>query len=258
MARGAALITGASSGIGAEFAKLCAADGYDLILVARRAPRLRELADELAQRHGIAARIVAADLSDPLAPDTIFHTCSNDRVEILINNAGFGVHGRFTETNWHDEERLLRVNIEALVRLTKLFLPEMEKRRSGRVLNVASTAAFVPGPLMALYYASKSFVVSFSLALANEMSGTGVSVTVLSPGPTRTEFDAAAGISGSRLFQGPVMSATAVAREGYVAMMAGKAEHIAGARNRWMIRSTKLAPRTVLAGLARRLNSSVQ
>jgi uncharacterized protein len=150
------------------------------------------------------------------------------------------------------------VNVEALVRLTKLFLPGMEKRGSGRVLNVASTAAFVPGPLMALYYASKSFVLSFSLALANEMRGTDVTVSVLCPGPTRTEFDAAAGISGSRLFEGPVMSAIDVAREGYRAMMAGKPEHIAGARNRWTVLGTRLAPRTVLAALARQLNSSVQ
>jgi uncharacterized protein len=258
MARGSALITGASSGIGAELAKLCASDGYNLILVARRAPRLQQLADELARRHGISARIVAADLSDPLAPDAVFDACRNDRVDLLINNAGLGVHGRFTETNWQDEERLLRVNVEALVRLTKLFLPGMEKRGSGRVLNVASTAAFVPGPLMALYYASKSFVLSFSLALANEMRGTGVTVSVLCPGPTRTEFDAAAGISGSRLFEGSVMSAIDVAREGYRAMMAGKPEHIAGARNRWTVLGTRLAPRTVLAALARQLNSSVQ
>jgi short-subunit dehydrogenase len=258
MARGSALITGASSGIGAELAKLCASDGYNLILVARRAPRLQQLADELARRHGISARIVAADLSDPLAPDAVFDACGNDRVDLLINNAGLGVHGRFTETNWQDEERLLRVNVEALVRLTKLFLPGMEKRGSGRVLNVASTAAFVPGPLMALYYASKSFVLSFSLALANEMRGTDVTVSVLCPGPTRTEFDAAARISGSRLFEGPVMSAIDVAREGYRAMMAGKPEHIAGARNRWTVLGTRLAPRTVLAALARQLNSSVQ
>src|SRR5215510_7917704 len=114
MARGAALITGASSGIGAELAKLSAADGYDLILVARRATRLQQLADELAQRHGISARIVAADLSDPLAPDAIFDACRNDRVELLMNNAGLGIHGHFRETGWQDDERLLRVNVEAL------------------------------------------------------------------------------------------------------------------------------------------------
>jgi uncharacterized protein len=258
MARSAALITGASSGIGAELAKLCAAGGYDIILVARRAELLQQLASEMAERHGIAARVLAADLADPNSPDAIFNAVREHRIEILINNAGFGVHGRFTATDWASEERLLRVNVAALVRLTKLFLPEMARRGSGRVLNVASTAAFVPGPLMALYYASKAFVVSFSLALANEMKGTGVSVTVLCPGPTQTEFDQAAGISHSRLFRGPVMSAAEVAQEGYSAMMAGRPEQIAGARNRWMILSTRLAPRTLLAALARRLNSSVQ
>src|SRR5262249_31636200 len=150
------------------------------------------------------------------------------------------------------------VNVRALVRLTKLFLPEMEKRGEGRVLNVASTASFVPGPLMALYYASKAFVTSFSLALANEMQGTGVTVTVLCPGPTRTAFDSAARISKSRLFRGPVMSATDVAKEGYAAMMEGRAEHIAGARNRWLILGTRLAPRRLLAAMTRRLNSDVQ
>jgi hypothetical protein len=134
----------------------------------------------------------------------------------------------------------------------------MAQRGAGRVLNVASTAAFVPGPFMAMYYASKAFVLSFSHAIANEMRGTGVTVTALCPGPTRTSFDQVAGISGSRLFRGPAMSAADVAREGYIAMMQGKTDVIAGARNRWMILSARLAPRTFLANLARRLNSSVQ
>ena len=134
----------------------------------------------------------------------------------------------------------------------------MVRRGSGRILNVASTAAFVPGPLMAMYYASKSFVLSFSHAIANELKGTGISVTVLCPGPTQTGFAGAAGISDRRLFRGHVMSATDVARAGYAAMMAAKAELIVGRRNRWMIFGTRFAPRTLLANLARRLNSSVQ
>jgi short-subunit dehydrogenase len=258
MPRGAAVITGASSGIGAALAGLCAADGYELILVARRASLLEKLADELAQRHGVTARIAAADLSDPAAPDAIFEAARGQRVEILINNAGFGLHGSFAEADWPACQSLLQVNIAALAHLTRLFLPGMAQQGSGRILNVASTAAFVPGPFMALYYASKAFVLSFSLAIASEMKGTGVTVTALCPGPTRTGFSGAAGLSGSRLFQGPAMSAGDVAREGYSAMMAGKAEAIAGARNRWMILGTRLAPRTVLAAVARRLNSSVQ
>ena len=142
----------------------------------------------------------------------------------------------------------------ALAHLTKLFLPEMIHRRSGRILNVASTAAFVPGPFMALYYASKAFVLSFSEALANEVQGTGVSVTVLCPGPTRTQFAQAAGIADSDLFHGSTMGAAEVARIGYRAMMAGKSSVIAGARNRWMIRGTRLVPRSFTAAEARKLN----
>jgi short-subunit dehydrogenase len=146
------------------------------------------------------------------------------------------------------------VNVAALLHLSKLFLPEMVRRRSGRILNVASTAAFVPGPYMAMYYASKAFVLSFSEAVANEVQGTGVSVTALCPGPTRTEFFAAAGITDSGLGRGPAMDAAEVAREGYAAMMAGKSSMIAGARNRWLMRGARLIPRDWAAAQARRLN----
>jgi short-subunit dehydrogenase len=256
--KGTALVTGASSGIGAALAKLCAADGYSLILVARREDRLVQLAADLAAAHGIQARVLAADLADAAAPQVIFAQTRGEPIDILINNAGFGLHGPFRQTDWAAESRLLQVNVAALAHLTKLWLPDMVGRRTGRILNVASTAAFVPGPFMAMYYASKAFVVSFSHAVANELKGTGVTVTVLCPGPTRTEFEAVSGAGDTNLFRGPVMSATDTAREGYAAMMAGKTEWIAGARNRWMIRGTRLAPRTMLAGIARRLNSGVQ
>jgi len=258
MSRGTALITGASSGIGAELAKLCAAGGYDVVLVARRAALLEKLAADLVSRHDIDARIVTADLSQEAAPDEIVRAVDGRPIDVLINNAGFGVHGPFSQTAWEDERRLLQVNLMATVRLTKLILPRMVERGAGRILNVASTAAFVPGPLMAMYYASKAFVVSFSLAVSNEVKGTGVTLTVLCPGPTHTGFVEAAGLTESRLFQGPAMSAEQVAREGYDAMLAGRAEVIAGARNRWMILGARLAPRSLLAALARRLNSSVQ
>jgi short-subunit dehydrogenase len=258
MSRGMALITGASSGIGAELARLCAAAGYDLVLVARRAAALESLSQELASKHGIDARVVAVDLSEEDAPDRIVRALESRDIDLLINNAGFGVHGAFTETDWDAERRLLQVNVMALVRLTKLVLPGMKQRGKGRVLNVASTAAFVPGPFMALYYASKSLVFSFSLALASEMKDSGVTVTALCPGPTTTEFQQVAGIGGSRLFRGPAMTAEAVAREGFEAMMAGRAEVIAGSRNRIMILGARLAPRSLLAALARRLNSTVE
>jgi hypothetical protein len=258
VAKGAALITGASSGIGAELARLCAGDGYAVILVARRADRLAELAEKLAREYGVEARVIPADLADAAARTALRDQTRGDNVEILINNAGFGLRGAYTETDWEAESRLIQVNMIALAHLTKLFAKDMLRRGSGRILNVGSTAAFVPGPFMAMYYASKAFVVSLSLAIANELHGTGVSVTVLCPGPTRTEFETAAGIRDSKLFEGPAMTAAAVAREGYAAMMAGKPEVIAGARNRWMILLTRLAPRTMLAQITRRLNSSTQ
>lgn len=255
MAKGTALVTGASGGIGAELAKLCAADGYDVILVARSGAALEELAGSLSRGHGIQARAVAADLSDPAAPPEIFERLRGTPVDILINNAGFGLHGAFAETGWAAESRMIQVNVAALAHLTKLFLPEMIRRRSGRILNVASTAGFVPGPLMAVYYATKAFVLSFSEAVANEVQGSGVTVTVLCPGPTQTAFGQVAGATATNLFRGPTMQAAEVARQGYAAMMAGRPEWIAGARNRWMMRAVRFAPRTMLAGMVRRLNS---
>ncbi len=243
MARGAALITGASSGIGAELAKLCAAAGYDVISVARH-------------KAVPGARSLCADLSDPAAPQRICEELGATPVEILINNAGFGVSGPFAEIDWESEARLIQVNVAALAHLTRLFLPGMLARGSGRILNVASTAAFVPGPFMTAYYASKAFVRSFSEGLAEELRGTGVTATVLCPGPTHTGFAATAGVSAARLFHGPVMDAGDVARIGFEAMMAGRREVIAGRRNRWMLFFTRFAPRSTLAGITRRLNSA--
>jgi hypothetical protein len=254
MARGTALVTGASAGLGAEFARLCAAGGYDVVLVARSAPRLAALAASLASTYSVKARPLVADLSSPAAPPEIFAQMSGTPVDLLINNAGFGVRGAYAETDWARESSLMQVNMVSLAHLTKLFLPEMLRRRSGRILNVASTAAFVPGPFMAVYYASKAFVLSFSEALSNEVEGTGVSVTVLCPGPTRTEFAEAAGIADSSLFHGPTMGAAEVALVGYRAMMAGKPSVIAGARNRWTMRGARLIPRSWIAATTRKLN----
>jgi uncharacterized protein len=258
MAKGTALITGASSGIGAELATLCAASGYDLVLVARSAGKLEALGTSVSRSHGVSARALPVDLSDTGAPLAIFAAIQGRAPEILINNAGFGLRGAFAEIDWDAQARLMQVNAIALAHLTRLFLPGMLARRSGRILNVASTAAFVPGPFMAMYYASKAFVLSFSDAIANEVRGSGVTVTALCPGPTGTAFFEAAGLTDSPLVKGPVMTAAEVARQGYRAMMAGKAEWIAGARNRWMLRGARLAPRTMLAEFARRLNTGVK
>jgi short-subunit dehydrogenase len=254
VAKGTALITGASSGIGAELAKVCAAGGYDVVLVARQQAALEELASTLTAAHGVSARALVADLAEPSATRLVFESAG--AVDILINNAGFGLRGAYSETDWNAEARMIQVNIAALAHLTKLYLPGMIARRSGRILNVASTAAFVPGPFMAMYYATKAFVFSFSLAVANELQGTGVTLTVLCPGPTRTNFFEAAGTANSNLLKGPSMSAAEVAREGYDAMMAGKPEIIAGSRNRWMIWGTRFAPRRMLANFTRRLNAA--
>lgn len=253
MARATALITGASGGIGLELAKLCAAAGNDVVVVARRQSELEDLARSLTRQHGIAARALAVDLAEPGAPQAIFDAIG--AVDILINNAGFGLLGAFAETDWDSEARMIQVNITSLAHLTKLYLPGMMARRRGRILNVASTAAFVPGPFMAMYYASKAMVFSFTLAIAAELEGTGVTATALCPGPTATNFGEVAGNSGSKLFKGAAMSAAEVAREGFAAMMAGKPELIAGARNRWMIWGTRFAPRRMLAGVTKRLNS---
>ena len=258
MARATALITGASSGIGAELAKLCAAEGYDLVLVARRAAPMEALAASLARDHGVEARVLAADLADPAAPEAILERLGQTPIDILINNAGFGLQGPYAETDWVAEAHMIEVNVIALAHLTKLFLPAMLARRCGRILNVASTAAFVPGPLMAIYYSTKAFVVSFSHAIAAETAGTGVTVTVLCPGATITGFEEAAGLQSTKLFRGPAMDAASVARCGYRAMMAGKPEVIAGARNRLMIFGARFAPRTMLAKITRGLNSKAE
>jgi short-subunit dehydrogenase len=254
MAKGRALVTGASSGIGAELARLAAADGYHPVLVARNKPALTALASQLSRAYAVDAAVFPADLSDSQAPRAIFEKFPS--MDILINNAGFGLRGPYSETDWQAEARMIQVNVTALAHLTKLYLPGMLERRSGRILNVGSTAGFVPGPLMAVYYATKAFVFSFSEAIANEAQGTGVTVTLLCPGPTLTNFHETAGIGNTNLFRGPSMSAAEVAREGYQAMMAGKPEIIAGSRNRWMIWSTRFAPRAMLARITRRLNSN--
>lgn len=247
MSKGAALITGASSGIGAELAKLCAAAGYDVTLVARHPAQVDLSA------HPVQVRVLTADLADPSAPPALFG--ATGPVDILINNAGFGLRGPYAGTDWETEARMIQVNVTALAHLTKLYLPAMIARHSGRILNVASTAAFVPGPYMAMYYASKAMVFSFTLAIAAELEGTGVTATVLCPGPTATNFGERAGNARTELFRKPAMSAADVAREGFDALMAGRPEVIAGSKNRWMIWGTRFAPRKMLAGITKKLNS---
>jgi uncharacterized protein len=256
--RPVALVTGASGGIGLELARLLAAGGHDLVLVARTAANLDEAAAQLARAHGVRALAVRADLFDPAAPDAVARRLGELRVEVdvLVNNAGVGVGGRFLETDWRAEADMIQLNVTALTRLTKLLLPGMVRRGRGRVLNVASTAAFQPGPLMAVYHATKAYVLSFSYALAEEVRGTGVTVTVLAPGPTRTGRGEGAGVARSRLFETPlVMTSRAVARAGYTAMMRGRRLVVPGLLNAAMAHAAELAPRRLTARIAEALQA---
>lgn len=248
-----ALVTGASGGIGEEMARLFAADGHDLVLVARSGDKLARLAEELKEKHGVAARVLAADLARPEAPREIFEELSAGGVTVdaLVNNAGFGTYGLFAETDLKSELELLQVNVVALTHLSKLFLPGMIARRRGYLMNVASTAAFQPGPLMAVYYASKAYVLSLSEALANECEGRGVRVSALCPGPTETGFVAAAGMGDSKLFDRAVMDARTVALDGYRGLLAGKTIVIPGLRNNLLARSIGLFPRGLVTKVVR-------
>lgn len=257
-----ALVTGASSGIGLELAKLFARDGHDLVLVARRGAKLQELAEALTDRYDVQATVIAADLADPSAPAEIARrvAAADLDVQFLVNNAGFGLAGEFTRTDATTELRMIQVNGAALTHLTKLFLPAMLAEHHGAILNVASTAGFVPGPLMAVYYATKAYVISFSEALAEELRNSGVTVTVLCPGVTRTEFQERAGIDleARQLQRGWVADAASVARAGYDGMRRGKRLVIPGFINKVMVAATRLASRALLAKAVRRVQESVR
>jgi len=255
------LITGASSGLGERFARLAAADTSDVVLVARTAEKLNTLGERLTREHGVRAIVIPRDLSDPASAESIVSELGDRgvQIDVLINNAGFGTWGPFVETSPDEEHRMITVNILSLTLLTKRLLPGMVARRRGRVMNVASTAAFQPGPLMAVYYASKAYVLSLSEALANEVEGTGVTITCLCPGPTATGFQARAQMGRSRLFRAmSVMDADRVAREGYDGMNAGRAVVIPGLMNKVTAQANRITPRAVVRKIVRRLNSAVE
>jgi len=251
-----ALITGASSGIGADFTRLFAKDGYDLVLVARSEGKLREMAAQLSKEFGIAVEVIAADLSESDAAQKIVDALAakNIDIEALVNNAGLGLSGAFVETDLKRELEMIAVNVVALTHLTKLLLPPMVARKHGYVLNVASTASFQPGPLMAVYYATKAYVLSLSEALSEELRNSGVTVTALCPGPTETGFAAAAEAGVTRLFtmRKPMASAD-VARKGYEAMKRGKRVVITGFMNRVMAESVRISPRRVVTTIVRKM-----
>ncbi len=257
--RGTAVVTGASSGIGIEIARLLAADRYDLLLVARREARLQEVASLLARDFGVEVTALASDLAAPDGVRRVLDEIARkgSTVDVLVNNAGFGVYGPFAGSNPGETLEMIRVNVVALTELTQGIVPPMAARRSGRILNVASTAAFQPGPLMAVYYATKAYVLSFSEALANELSGSGVTVTALCPGPTRTSFQERAGLEATRLFAGPLVGdAQSVARAGYRGMRRGRRVVIPGVANKVMVQALRISPRRLVTAIARRIQES--
>lgn len=240
--------------MGRDYAHLFAADGHNVVLVARRRDRLEELAEELRAAHGIDARVVAADLSDAQGPEAVFAATEGLEVEFLVNNAGYGSNGAFTDQEVAREVGMVDLNVRALVHLTRLFVPAMVARGRGRILNVGSTAGFQAGPYMATYYASKAFVNHFSEALWHELSGQGVTVTVSCPGPVETEFSSIAGNDRSNLFKSGGADSATIAREAYRAMMRGKRMVVHGLRYRMLLQSLRVSPRSVVHKIAARMN----
>ena len=241
--RQCALVTGASGGIGLELARVLAANKFSLMLLARNRDKLHALARELNADHGVDATVIPADLGDPGAPQAVFDTLKDAgaRVDLLVNNAGLLFEGRFNATSLEDQLQLLQVNVVAMTALTRLFLGPMLERNTGRILNVASVAAFMPVPNLAVYAASKAYVLSFGEALSQELSGTKVTVTTLCPGATDTAM-----VQGtttlSSLPRMMIMDAKAVAAEGYRACMAGKPVHVAGTANELAVQWIKYQP----------------
>lgn len=249
-----ALITGASQGIGYEFAKLFAADGHHLVLLARDEKRLQEIAAELRAKHDVKVLVLAKDLARPDAAAEVADELKREQVQvrILVNNAGFSVRGSFAELEWQRHLDLLHVNIIALLQLTHLLVKPMLARREGKILNVSSIAGYVPGPWQAMYYASKAFVHMFSQALAAELAGTGVTVTTVYPGLTQSQFHNRAGIHRPDNFL--MMDAATVARIGYRGMLAGKRLVITGKRNKIIVGVAKAIPTRLMTTLAGRAN----
>lgn len=252
--RRTALVTGASSGIGLEIARLLARGSFNLVLVSRCAPQLEQIAATLRAENGANIQTIARDLSAPCSADGLYRelTERSIRVDVLINNAGFAMRGEFSKIDPAAQLQLLQLNIVALTHLTRLLLPPMLQRRWGRILNVASISAYIPGPLMATYFASKAYVLSFSESLANELAGTGVSVTALCPGPTHTGFEKRAGLTETKAFRKRVMSPQKVARVGFDAMMKGKRVVVAGLWNKLRMLPVPFVPRRMLAYFARK------
>lgn len=243
------LITGASSGIGYEFAKIFARENYNLILTARSEEKLDKLRNEILSMNKVSIVTIGKDLSNPTAAEEIYKEVSEKKLEIdiLVNNAGFGTYGKFIDANPEKEIDMINLNIISLVKLTHLFLQDMKKMGKGKILNIASTAAFQPGPLMAVYYATKSFVLHFSEAIDEELLGSGITITTLCPGPTESGFQEAAQITQSKLVKGRKLpTSKEVAEFGYRKLMKGKRVAIHGKLNFIIANLIRFTPRNLV------------
>ncbi len=252
-----ALITGASSGIGLEFAIEFAKHNHDLILVARSEAKLKELADAVKAKYKVTVHVLVKDLGSDKQVDEVhnYTLMQNIQVDYLVNNAGLGDYGAFADEDWNKINSMIDVNIKALTRLSWLYVREMIQRKKGRIMNVASTAAFQPGPYMAVYYASKSYVLLLSEAMANELKDHGITVTALCPGATESGFADTANARDTRLFKRKIPSSAAVAAYGYKAMMKGKTVAIHGTMNYMMAQSVRFAPRKTVTAIAAKINN---
>ncbi len=247
------LITGASSGIGLELAHIFAEHGDNLVLVARDEDPLEKLARTLSNQYGLRVEAIAMDLTRPGAVKKLIDMLKKERLEIntLVNNAGFGLYGEATKTDWAIEQNMITLNIEVVTELSKHFGRQMLERGHGEILNVASTASFFPGVHMSVYYATKAYVLSYTLALAEELSRHGVVVTALCPGPTKSGFAQRSHASKTRLF-GKTMSARSVAQAGYRGLKRRRRVVVTGARNKFAVSLSRVLPRRTLAAAVRK------
>jgi short-subunit dehydrogenase len=252
-----ALVTGASGGIGKSIAECFARDGHDVIVTARNTAALEAIATEWRARHGVQVTAIGADLARPDAAQRLFEQVAATGIEVafLVNNAGVGLFGEFKDLRLEDELAMMTLNMTSPTVLTKRFLPQVMARR-GRIMNLASTASFQPGPYMAVYYATKAFVLSFSEALASELAGTGVSVTAFCPGPTRSGFQDKAAMQASGLVKGKRLpTAERVGAEGYAAMFAGRRVFIPGLVNKALAASVRVSPRNVVTRVVKAMSA---
>jgi len=250
------LITGASSGIGLELAKLFARDGNNLVLIARREELLNKIAGELKTEFGIEVNVIAKDLTIEKSSEEIFNNLKDKNIDIVVNNAGFGTVGPFTELDYKRQVDMVKLNITALTSLTRLFIPGMVEKNNGGILNVGSLAGFQPGPYATIYYATKAYVLSFTEGLKEELKNSNIKITCLAPGPTNTEFGEVSGLDRSFLFKFGTMDAKDVALQGYNGFLNGKTVVIPGFSNKLLPLLVRISPRFLVRSITAKLNRS--